>query len=120
MHRLARGLRPLGCANQSINLAIGAINRWIIRASLRLTQEKSAENRIAPLGQVLDMSGQGDDVRPPGAGRGDQHDRSGFEQPIDLLQEKRCFLHPGFLSTDFNTAPSRHKPVAPTAFKAGS
>jgi hypothetical protein len=33
--------------------------------------------------------------------RRDHHDRSGFEQPIDLRQGKCCFLHLGFLSTSF-------------------
>jgi hypothetical protein len=35
------------------------------------------------------------DVRPPGAGRGEQHDRAGFEQPIDFGQGKVGFLHRG-------------------------
>src|ERR1017187_10225858 len=38
------------------------------------------------------MPRHGHDVRPPGAGRRDHHDRAGFEQPIDLRQGKRCFF----------------------------
>jgi len=38
------------------------------------------------------MPRHGHDVRPPGAGGGEQHDRAGFEQPIDFGQGKVGFF----------------------------